>query len=117
MRRARPWEEGGPRPGSKEVVLNDDDGNGEVTTNDDVDIAVILGGSKNFLILRNLLANRADINGSGRVDGFDLSRLARDFGLVYDRTTGQMEPSDLNLDGEVEGLDLAILTALFGRTF
>lgn len=108
----------GSGPVSLETIqFNDDDGNGQVTANDDVDIAVTLAGSQNFLILRNLLANRADINGSGRVDGFDLSQLARDFGLVYDRTTDPIPPSDLNLDGEVEGLDLAILTALFGRTF
>ena len=55
----------------------------------------------------------ADADLSGRVDGFDLARLARAFGTTagdarYDRTV------DLNRDGWIDGNDLAILAIYFG---
>ncbi len=55
----------------------------------------------------------ADADLSGRVDGFDLARLARAFGSVsgelrYDATI------DFDRDGDVDGDDLAILAAHFG---
>lgn len=56
----------------------------------------------------------ADADLSGRVDGFDLARLARAFGS----STGQPaydETVDYDRDGDVDGDDLAILAAQFGR--
>jgi hypothetical protein len=57
----------------------------------------------------------ADANLSGRVDGFDLARLARAFGSHadhenYDRTV------DLSRDGYIDGHDLAILALYFGQS-
>jgi len=56
----------------------------------------------------------ADVDNSGRVDGFDLARLGRAFGSIsgevrYDRTV------DLNRDGWVDGLDLDSLGQQFGE--
>ena len=58
-------------------------------------------------------ATLADADLSGRVDGFDLARLARAFGSEigaarYDYTV------DLSRDGRVDGDDLAILASYFG---
>ena len=56
----------------------------------------------------------ADADNSGRVDGFDLARLARAFASQ----TGDANYSpdvDLTRDGRVDGLDLAILADNFGQ--
>jgi len=58
-------------------------------------------------------AGSADIDGSGRVDGYDLALMGRAFGAVagnprYDAAC------DLDHDGQVDGTDLAILAASFG---
>jgi hypothetical protein len=58
-------------------------------------------------------ATLADADLSGRVDGFDLARMARAFGTAlgepqYDRTV------DLSRDGQVDGDDLAALASFFG---
>ena len=63
------------------------------------DIVVALSGAPNVLLLTNLLQQRSDINGSGRVDGFDLARLARAFGSAdgdsaYDATTDTLYAAD-----------------------
>lgn len=59
------------------------------------------------------LTNRGDVDGSGRVDGVDLVRLALAFGARegeprYDGA------ADVNGDGVVDGFDLAILAEFFG---
>ncbi len=56
-----------------------------------------------------------DVDGSGRVDGMDNSRMAWSFGS----TTGSdrwFAPADLNGDGVVDGQDLAQLAANFGNS-
>jgi hypothetical protein len=56
----------------------------------------------------------ADIDGSGRVDGFDLARLGRAFGAA----TGspRYDPAaDLDHDGLVDGTDLALFAPEFGK--
>jgi hypothetical protein len=55
-----------------------------------------------------------DVDGSGRVDGLDNSRLAWAFGS---ETGGDrwFAPADLNGDGVVDGQDLARLAANFGN--
>jgi hypothetical protein len=57
----------------------------------------------------------ADMDQSGRVDGFDLSDLGRAFG------TGTGDPGydvavDLSRDGVIDGDDLALLAAAFGES-
>ncbi|MFQ5766587.1 MAG: dockerin type I domain-containing protein, partial [Acidobacteriota bacterium] len=56
----------------------------------------------------------ADMDASGRVDGFDLLRMARAFGQSF---PGPLyDPSvDLNGDGDIDGLDLNRLAQVFGR--
>jgi hypothetical protein len=56
----------------------------------------------------------ADIDRSGRVDGFDLARFGRAFGASagaprYDAA------ADLDRDGQVDGADLALFAAQFGK--
>ena len=59
-------------------------------------------------------ALRADVDLSGRVDGFDLARLGRAFGS----TSGQSRydpAADLDRDGQVDGADLSLLANQFGK--
>jgi hypothetical protein len=44
------------------------------------DVALFSGTNQAPIILTNILTDRADIDGSGRVDGYDLAVLARSFG-------------------------------------
>lgn len=56
-----------------------------------------------------------DLDGSGRVDGFDLARLGRAYGSQPGSPTWNPD-ADQNQDGIVDGLDLVILMASFGKT-
>jgi serine protease AprX len=62
---------------------------------------------------------RADADGSGRVDGFDLARLALAFGSSEAGGTGAgWDPAvDLTGNGVVDGEDLALLSGYFGDIF
>ncbi|MEE8112660.1 MAG: hypothetical protein V3T54_08005, partial [Acidobacteriota bacterium] len=115
-----PYPVGDAPSGIALIQANDDNGDGIAGSLDQQDICVTQKGSNNVLILRNRLTRRADINGSGRVDGFDLARLGRAFGLSYDLTNppgGMIPPSDLDLDGDVDGTDLSLFTIRFGDQF
>ncbi|MCP3978224.1 MAG: hypothetical protein GY716_02675 [bacterium] len=57
----------------------------------------------------------ADFDHSGRVDGFDLSHLARTFGKTCD-DTGFERDTDLDRDCAVDGTDLATFSTHFGLT-
>jgi hypothetical protein len=57
-----------------------------------------------------------DIDGTGRVDGFDLARLARAFGATYPDPRYDTLV-DLDGDGDVDGLDLTRLADNFGVSF
>jgi len=56
---------------------------------------------------------RADINGSGRIDGADLAILAVAFGSS-EASPHYSAAADLDNDGFVDGMDLALLAASFG---
>jgi hypothetical protein len=57
----------------------------------------------------------ADIDQSGRVDGFDLARLGRAFGSHTGNAN--FDPSaDLDQNGVIDGADLALLAAEFGKS-
>jgi hypothetical protein len=60
------------------------------------------------------VAMRGDINGSLRVDGFDLASLARAFGSSAGNPAFKAG-ADLDRDDDVDGDDLNILAAYFGR--
>ena len=55
---------------------------------------------------------RSDMDGSGRVDGFDLALLSRLFG-----TSTNDFYLDINLDGNIDAMDQAILANAFGQAF
>lgn len=55
-----------------------------------------------------------DIDLSGRVDGFDLSRLGRAFGAAAGNPRYDLA-ADINRDGKIDGDDLALLAANFGK--
>jgi len=64
-------------------------------------------------LLFNQLHARADLNGSNRVDGFDVAAVSRLAGC------GAGDPcyrrnADVNLDGIVDGNDLAVIASRFG---
>ena len=61
-------------------------------------------------------SSAVDVDGSGRVDGFDLARLARAFGTTF--SDPNFDPSvDLDGDGDVDGIDLANLANSFAVFF
>jgi hypothetical protein len=57
-----------------------------------------------------------DVDGTGRVDGFDLARLSRAFGATYPNPRYDALV-DLDGDGDVDGMDLTRLANSFGTTF
>ena len=57
-----------------------------------------------------------DIDISGRVDGFDLIRLARAFGTTFGDPRYDID-SDLDGNGAIDGIDLTRLANNFGRIF
>jgi len=57
-----------------------------------------------------------DINGSGRIDGLDLSIMGYAFGQTYG-SSHYLAEADLNGDGIIDGDDLSILAAHFGEEF
>ncbi len=57
-----------------------------------------------------------DIDVSGRVDGFDLIRLARAFGTTFGDPRYDVD-TDLDGNGTIDGIDLTRLANNFGRTF
>ncbi len=61
------------------------------------------------------VALRGDLDGSLRVDGFDLAVLGRAFGSTSGNP-GYRASADLARDGDVDGVDLAILATYFGRS-
>ncbi|MFQ5720234.1 MAG: putative Ig domain-containing protein [Acidobacteriota bacterium] len=59
-------------------------------------------------------ATLIDLDGSGRIDGFELARVARDFGLSS--TDPLFDPVlDFTRDGTIDGDDLGSLSVVFGR--
>lgn len=58
-------------------------------------------------------ASFADIDGSGRVDGFDLARLGRAFGALLGSARYDLA-ADLDHNGVVDGTDLALFAPEFG---
>jgi hypothetical protein len=60
---------------------------------------------------------RTDIDGSGRVDGFDLARLSRAFGSSYGGGVGYDGDVDLDGDKTVDGIDLSLLADYFSEIF
>jgi hypothetical protein len=65
----------------------------------------------------DFVPQRTDIDGSGRVDGFDLARLSRSFGSSYGG--GVDYDGDVDLDGDktVDGIDLSLLADYFSEIF
>jgi hypothetical protein len=60
--------------------------------------------------------DRADLNGSRRVDATDLAIMAGAFGALEGEP--RFDPAaDLNGDGAVDGFDLALLSTTFGIVF
>ena len=71
----------------------------------------------NPVVLINVISERADIDGSNRVDGRDLAIWAKGFGLArgnpgYSAALG----ADINLDGKIDGFDLVYITSQFAKS-
>ena len=65
----------------------------------------------------NVISERADIDGSGRVNGRDLAFWARGFGFSRkDAGYPGSRDADINLDGKIDGLDLVFITTQFGKS-
>ena len=73
---------------------------------------IVASASSAFTVTLNV--GLLDTDNNGKIDGIDLSNLARHFG--YQEGSGYYDPSvDFNGDGWVDGNDLAILAAHFGE--
>ena len=66
------------------------------------------------LLRVDLDPGRIDLDGSGRVDGFDLAMLAHAFGSDEEDALYLID-ADIDVDGRVDGTDLALLASRFGR--
>jgi hypothetical protein len=62
----------------------------------------------------NQLRDRADLNGSNRVDGFDIAEIGRLMGLTT-RDATYRRNADVDLNGEINGDDLALAASRFGE--
>jgi len=84
--------------GNRAVTLTVPDGQGELVQGEAPDAVAV-----------DFLTSRVDIDGSGRVDGFDLARVAHAFGNsdTYDAA------ADLDGNKAVDGVDLTILAEWF----
>ena len=61
---------------------------------------------------------RTDIDGSGRVDGWDLATLSRAFSTDRDDSATAYDPNfDFNGDKKVDGQDLSVFGNFFASTF
>jgi len=79
------------------------------------EVAGICQPLNNPVILSNIIPERADVDGSDRVDGKDLAIWARSFGLVRGNW-GYSPGADINLDGKIDGLDLVYIAFQFGKS-
>jgi hypothetical protein len=64
-------------------------------------------------VLANQIRQRADLNASNRVDGFDLAAVGESAGSVRN-ADGYRTNVDINLDGMIDGDDLALIGPAFG---
>ncbi len=76
----------------------------------------IFGVASNAVTV-DFVPSRTDTDGSGRVDGWDLVRLARSFGSNFGVGSGYDPKVDLDGDKSVDGIDLALLADYFALTF
>jgi hypothetical protein len=83
---------------------------------DFAEVAMLSPSLNTPVVTINILSERADIDGSGRVNGRDLAFWARGFGLSRkDSAYPASRDADINLDGRIDGLDLVFMTAQFGE--
>lgn len=79
------------------------------------EVAGICQPLNNPVILSNVIPERADVDGSNRIDGKDLAMWAKGFGLVRGNRGYSLGP-DINLDGKIDGFDLVYIAYQFGKT-
>lgn len=60
----------------------DRNGNGILESVEDLNGNGVLDGDRGPIVLTNILNERSDVDGSGRIDGFDMAVLSRSFGAV-----------------------------------
>ena len=65
-------------------------------------------------ILFNQLADRADVNGSNRIDGFDISAIGRLRGITS-TDPDYRRNGDVDLNGIIDGTDLTLPAMRFGE--
>jgi len=82
---------------------------------DDLPDLITTGVSPPFVdLLANQLRDRADVNASNRVDGFDLAAIGRSASAQVG-DPGYGRNVDVNLDGAVDGDDLTLVAQRFGE--
>ncbi len=86
--------------------------------NNDGLLDVVVAGARvdDVAILYSGFLRRSDLNGTGRVDGFDLAQLGVLFGIGSSNPAYQFY-LDVNMDGTIDGADLTILALAFGSVF
>jgi hypothetical protein len=91
-----------------DLALDDFSGDGAL------DLVVLNTSSRTISVLFNQIATRPDLNGSNRVDGFDLNRMGRSMGCRIGEPCYSRH-ADVDLNGTVDGDDLAHVSTVFGR--
>ncbi|MCP3981939.1 MAG: choice-of-anchor D domain-containing protein [bacterium] len=86
---------------------------GEFNDDGAVDLVVVNQGSASLSLVFQRLGERADVNGSNRIDGFDAVAVRRLAGLLAD-APGYRRNADVDLDGTIDGIDLTHVASRLG---
>jgi hypothetical protein len=87
---------------------------GDFDGDDRPDLFVPAFFQSGITLLKNLIPDRADVNASNVVDGFDVNRVALAFGAKIGMP-GYAPELDVVTDGQVDGYDVALFTPQFGK--
>jgi hypothetical protein len=87
---------------------------GEFNGDGAADLAVANTGANTVSILYNQASDRADVNGSNRIDGFDIAAVGR-LMAIRSADAGYRRNVDVDLSEVIDGDDLAVVASRFGE--
>ncbi|MCP3981619.1 MAG: hypothetical protein GY716_20155 [bacterium] len=87
---------------------------GDIDRDGHPDLIVSCSGSDTVSLLLNRLDERADPNGSNRIDGFDISEIGRRIGK-NSPDAEYLRRTDIDINGIIDGFDLTAAASRFGE--